>query len=110
MSDVNPEDILSSISEKNLLILADSVNIKTPEKKRGKGVDVEKLVELLVQNVTKEGTNRVLSVLKGDRLKELIVLEDVHLEKHWTAPDRPVKKPPKKGDKEKKEKKREERS
>jgi len=107
MSDVNPEDILSSISEKNLLILADSVNIKTPEKKRGKGVDVEKLVELLVQNVTKEGTNRVLSVLKGDRLKELIVLEDVHLEKHWTAPDRPVKKPvtPKKGDKEKKEKK-----
>jgi len=71
MGDVNPEGILSSIGEANLIVMADNVGIKVPELKRGKGVDKDKLVELLVENVTKEGTNRVLSVLKGPRLKKI---------------------------------------
>jgi len=101
MGDVNPEGIISSIGEKNLAFLADFAKIKVPEKKRGKGsVDVDKLVELLVKYVQKEGTNRVLSVLKLPRLKKLIVQPDLLalLESQWTPPP---KKPvtPKKDDK-----------
>jgi hypothetical protein len=102
-SDVDPTDILNSIGEDNLLLLADKVNVKVPLKKKSKGADFDKLVELLVDNVVKEGTLRVLGVIKVPRLKLMVDIPDVHLEEKWQPPER--KTTPKKGEKGKEKKK-----
>jgi len=37
MSDVDPEDIIKSVGDANLAILADKAGIKVPQKKKRKG-------------------------------------------------------------------------
>jgi len=101
MSDIDPEELFKSFGETNLVLLAEKTGVPIPSKKRNKGVDKDKLIDDLVKSVTKEGTKRVLGVLKVKKLKELVDLPEVKLDEKWTPPERP-KTTPKKGEKEKK--------
>jgi len=98
MSDIDPEDVFKRWSEESLNSLAEKVNVHVRSKKRSKSVDKENLTEALINNVIKEGTTKLLSVIKVMELKKLVDNKDFKLEDKWTPP---LPKSPKKGEKEK---------
>jgi len=83
MVDQDPEEIFKDMDLKSLELLADKCNLHVPTEKKSKEVDKRKLIEMLIENVTKEGTSRVLGVLKIKTLHLLVDHPDVHLDEKW---------------------------
>jgi len=95
------------LDEQTLVLLGERIEATIPKHKGTKEVEKDQLVEILVNNVIRQGTHRVLNVLKNKSLKELVSHKDVKLEEKWQelSPRRARSKSPSKDKKEKKDKK-----
>jgi len=83
MSDLDPAEVLKDLDEETLELMADKAGVTVPKNKSTKEVEKDKLIEQLLVTVIKEGTNRVLQVLKNKALKELVTHKEVNLEEKW---------------------------
>jgi len=80
---VDPEEILKDFSTDHLALLGEIIEIAIPLVKKTKEVDREKLMEMLLDYVMKEGIHRIFQILKVKSLQKLVSPDDFRLEEKW---------------------------